>query len=152
MGFGLSIPNGLVFKLTGLPKTRGYTRYPMGIYPVETRWVVGRVCFLAAPFQIGYSYPFPEFTQHFFTLTGLSYNKAMPMLSRVLYTLEQIIRDEGLDFNISEPSRLYNLVSHGSHRFLFKAKPQQPLPLLKTTKNDTCWRNHFFFVRRNTIP
>ncbi|MFS7927823.1 hypothetical protein Hanom_Chr04g00313651 [Helianthus anomalus] len=76
----------------------------------------------------------------------------MPMLWRVLYTLEKIIRDGGLDFNLSELSRLYNLVSHGSHRFLFKAKPQQPLPLLKTTKNDTNWRNQIFFVRRDTIP
>ncbi|MFS7977804.1 hypothetical protein Hanom_Chr10g00908241 [Helianthus anomalus] len=64
-----------------------------------------------------------------------------------VYTLEQIIRDEGLNFNFSELSRLYNLVSHGSQRVLFKAKPQQPPPLLKTTKNDTCWRNQFFFVR-----
>ncbi|MFS7994571.1 hypothetical protein Hanom_Chr12g01107611 [Helianthus anomalus] len=55
----------------------------------------------------------------------------MARLWRVLYTLEQIIRDEGLDFNLLELSHLYNLVSHGSHRFLFKAKPQQPLPLLK---------------------
>ncbi|MFS7914342.1 hypothetical protein Hanom_Chr02g00152261 [Helianthus anomalus] len=76
-------------------------------------------------------------TWHFFTLTGLSYNQTMPMLWRVLYTLEQIIKDEGLDFNLSELAYLYNLVSHDSHRFVFKAKPQQPLPLLKTTKNDT---------------
>ncbi|MFS7947462.1 hypothetical protein Hanom_Chr06g00548571 [Helianthus anomalus] len=40
----------------------------------------------------------------FFTLTGLCYNQAMSMLWRVLYTLEQIIRDEGLDFNLSELS------------------------------------------------
>ncbi|MFS8016470.1 hypothetical protein Hanom_Chr15g01369081 [Helianthus anomalus] len=35
---------------------------------------------------------------------------------------------------------------------MFKAKPQHPLPLLKTTKNDTNSRNQFFFVRRDTIP
>ncbi|MFS7947484.1 hypothetical protein Hanom_Chr06g00548811 [Helianthus anomalus] len=66
---------------------------------------------------------FPRVYTTFFTLTGLCYNQAMLMLWRVLYTLEQIIRDEGLDFNLSELSHLYNLVSHGSHIFLFKAKP-----------------------------
>ncbi|KAM0056634.1 hypothetical protein Hdeb2414_s0006g00220781 [Helianthus debilis subsp. tardiflorus] len=95
------------------------------------------VCFPAALFQIGYSYPFPEFTQRFFTLTGLFDSQYMPMWWRMLYTLEQIIKDEGLDFNLSKLSTLYNLISHGSHKFLFKAKPHQPLPLLKTTKNDT---------------
>ncbi|MFS7938193.1 hypothetical protein Hanom_Chr05g00436501 [Helianthus anomalus] len=63
-----------------------------------------------------------------------------------------IISDEELDFNLSELSRLYNLVYHGSHQFLFKVKPHHPLPLLKTTKNDTSWRNQFFFVRRDTVP
>ncbi|MFS7953308.1 hypothetical protein Hanom_Chr07g00616991 [Helianthus anomalus] len=53
---------------------------------------------------------------------------------------------------MSELSQLYNLVSHGSYRYLFKSKPQQPHPILKTTKNDTHWRNQFFFVRRDSIP
>ncbi|MFS7917849.1 hypothetical protein Hanom_Chr03g00193991 [Helianthus anomalus] len=43
----------------------------------------------------------------------------MPMLWRVLYTVEQIIINEGLDFNLFELSHLYSLVSHGSHRFVF---------------------------------
>ncbi|KAF5795563.1 hypothetical protein HanRHA438_Chr08g0352611 [Helianthus annuus] len=110
------------------------------------------VCFPTIPFQIGYTYPFPDLTQRFFTLTGMCYSQAMPMLWRVLYTIEQIISDEGLDFNISELSHLYSLVSHGSHWFLFKAKPPQPLPILKTTKNDTSWKNQFFFMRRDSIP
>ncbi|KAJ0761649.1 hypothetical protein HanOQP8_Chr04g0152361 [Helianthus annuus] len=110
------------------------------------------VCFPAIPFQIGYIYPFPEFSQRFFTLTGLCYSQAMPMLWRLLYTLEQIISDEGLDFNLSELSHMYALVSHESQRFQFKAKPHQPLPILKTTKNDTSWKNRFFFVRRDSIP
>ncbi|KAM0040810.1 hypothetical protein Hdeb2414_s0012g00398511 [Helianthus debilis subsp. tardiflorus] len=136
-----------------------YTHFPLGTVfrpldsslksdSVSSVWV----CFPAAPFQIGYSYPFPEFTQQFFTLTSTCYSQAMTMLWMVLYTLKQIISDEGLDFNLSELSRLYNLVSHGCHRFQFKAKPQQPHPLLKTTKNDTSWRNQFFFMRRDTIP
>ncbi|KAJ0659744.1 hypothetical protein HanRHA438_Chr14g0651741 [Helianthus annuus] len=76
----------------------------------------------------------------------------MPMLWRVLYTLEQIINKEGLSFGLTELPHLYNLVSHGSHRFLFKAKPQHRLPLLKTTKNETNWKNQFFIVRRDSIP
>ncbi|MFS8007337.1 hypothetical protein Hanom_Chr14g01259841 [Helianthus anomalus] len=76
----------------------------------------------------------------------------MLMVWRVLYTLEHIVEHEGIDIGLSELIRLYNLVSHGSHRYLFKSKPQQPHPILKTTKNDTNWRNQFFFVRRDFIP
>ncbi|MFS7927239.1 hypothetical protein Hanom_Chr04g00306651 [Helianthus anomalus] len=89
------------------------------------------------PFQIGYTYPFPDLTQRCFTLTGLCYSQEMPMLWRVLYTVEQIISNEGIDFNLAELSHLYSLISHGSYQFLFKAKPHQPLLILKTTKNDT---------------
>ncbi|KAJ0523613.1 hypothetical protein HanIR_Chr10g0495751 [Helianthus annuus] len=110
------------------------------------------VPFSAASFQIGFSYPFPAFTQSFFTLTGLCYIQAIPMLWRVIFTLEQIIEHEGIDLGLTELNHLYNLVSHGSYRFLFKAKPQHPHPLLKVTKNDTNWRNRFFFVRRDSIP
>ncbi|MFS7909932.1 hypothetical protein Hanom_Chr02g00100411 [Helianthus anomalus] len=92
------------------------------------------VTFPAAPFQICFSYPFPVFTQSFFTLTGLCYIQAMPMLWRVLFTLEQTIEHEGIDIGLSELSHMYNLVSHGSHRFLFKHKPQQPHPLLKAPR------------------
>ncbi|KAF5756181.1 hypothetical protein HanRHA438_Chr17g0821661 [Helianthus annuus] len=110
------------------------------------------VTFPAAPFQIGFSYPFPAFTQSFFTLTGLCYIQAMPMLWRVLFTLEQITEHGCIDIGLSELSHMYNLVSDGSHHFLFKHKPQKPHPLLKVTKNDTNWRNQFFFVRIDSIP
>ncbi|KAJ0846880.1 hypothetical protein HanRHA438_Chr15g0729871 [Helianthus annuus] len=110
------------------------------------------ITFPAAPFQIGFIYPFPAFTQSFLTLTGLCYTQAMPMVWRVLYTLEHIIEHEGINIGMPELSRLYNLVSHGSHRFLFKHKPQKLHPLLKVTKNDSNWRNQFFFVRRDSIP
>ncbi|MFS7921724.1 hypothetical protein Hanom_Chr03g00240281 [Helianthus anomalus] len=75
----------------------------------------------------------------------------MPMMWRALYTVEQIISNEGIDFNMSELS-YYSLVTHGSHRFLFKAKPHQPLQILKTIKNDTTLKNQFFFVRRDSTP
>ncbi|MFS7904270.1 hypothetical protein Hanom_Chr01g00034151 [Helianthus anomalus] len=44
------------------------------------------VCFPDIPFQIGYIYPFPEFTLRFFTLTGMCYSQAMPMLWGVYFT------------------------------------------------------------------
>ncbi|MFS7992506.1 hypothetical protein Hanom_Chr12g01083011 [Helianthus anomalus] len=47
------------------------------------------VAFPVTPFTIGYTYPFPTFTQSFFSLTGISYIQAMPMIWRVLYTLER---------------------------------------------------------------
>ncbi|KAJ0637333.1 hypothetical protein HanOQP8_Chr17g0672581 [Helianthus annuus] len=71
--------------------------------------------FPATPFLIGFSCPFPAFTQSFFTLTGMCYIQAMPMMWRVLYTLENIIEQEGVEIGMSELSQLYNLVSHGSH-------------------------------------
>ncbi|MFS7893992.1 hypothetical protein Hanom_Chr00s001273g01678301 [Helianthus anomalus] len=78
----------------------------------------------------------------------------MPMVWRVLYTLENIIEQEGIYIyrGLSELSLLYNLVSHGSHCFLFKHKPGQAQPILKTTKIDSNWRNQFFFIRKDSIP
>ncbi|MFS8016780.1 hypothetical protein Hanom_Chr15g01372621 [Helianthus anomalus] len=110
------------------------------------------ITFPAIPFQIGFTYPFLFFTQSFFTLTGLCYVQAMPMVWIVLYTLEHIVEQEGVNICLSELSQLYNLVSHGSHHFLFKSKPQQTHPILKTTKNDSNWRNQFFFIKRDSIP
>ncbi|MFS7977554.1 hypothetical protein Hanom_Chr10g00905311 [Helianthus anomalus] len=81
----------------------------------------------------------------------MCYIHVMPMMWRVLYTLENIIEQEDVEIGVSELSRLYNIVSHGSHRFLFKHKPGQPHPILKTTNNDTHWRNQFFFIRRYSI-
>ncbi|MFS8023851.1 hypothetical protein Hanom_Chr16g01456361 [Helianthus anomalus] len=76
----------------------------------------------------------------------------MPMMWRVLYTLENIIELERIEIGLSELGQLHNLVSHGSYRFLFKHKPRRLYPILKTTKNDTNWRSQFFFVRRDSIP
>ncbi|MFS7934472.1 hypothetical protein Hanom_Chr05g00391921 [Helianthus anomalus] len=103
------------------------------------------VAFPTTPFLIGFSYPFPAFTQSFFALTGMCYIQAMPMMWRVLYTIENIIEQEGIEIGMSELTQLYN-------RFLFKHKPGDPHPILKTTKNDTHWKSQFFFVRRDSIP
>ncbi|KAJ0814364.1 hypothetical protein HanPSC8_Chr00c688g0809481 [Helianthus annuus] len=115
---------------------------------VSDAWIT----FPAAPFVIGFNYPFPALTQAFFTLTGICYIQVMPMMWRVFYTLENIIEQEGVEIRMSELSYMYNLVSHDSYRFLFKHKPGQAHPILKTTKNDSHWRNQFFFVKRDSIP
>ncbi|KAJ0618296.1 hypothetical protein HanLR1_Chr02g0049321 [Helianthus annuus] len=110
------------------------------------------VAFPVTPFAIGYKYPFPAFTQAFFSLTGISYIQAMPMIWRVLYTLERIIEQEGIDLGMAELGELYDLTTSGSHRYLFKRRPGEEHPIFKATKNDTNWKRRFFFVRRDTIP
>ncbi|KAJ0533504.1 hypothetical protein HanIR_Chr09g0409111 [Helianthus annuus] len=110
------------------------------------------VAFPVTPFMIGYSYPFPQFTQSFFSLTGICYIQAMPMIWRVLYTLERIIEQEGIDLGMSELGEMYDLTTFGSHRYLLKRKAGEEHPVFKATKNDTNWKRRFFFVRRDTIP
>ncbi|KAJ0681769.1 hypothetical protein HanPI659440_Chr16g0639811 [Helianthus annuus] len=110
------------------------------------------VAFPVTPFTIGYTYPFPAFTQSFFSLTGISYIQAMPMIWRVLYTLERIIEQEGIDLGMAELPEMYDLTTFGSCRYLFKQKAGEDHPVLKVTKNDTNWKRRFFFVRRDTIP
>ncbi|KAJ0486946.1 hypothetical protein HanHA89_Chr14g0585141 [Helianthus annuus] len=111
-------------------------------------WVI----FPATPFIIGYSYPFPAFTQSFFSLTGISYIQAMPMIWRVLYTFERIIEQMGIDLGMAELAALYDLTTFGSHRYLLKRKAGEDHPVLKVTKNDTNWKRRFFFVRRDSLP
>ena len=110
------------------------------------------VAFPVTPFTIGYSYPFPAFTQSFFSLTGMSYIQAMPMIWRVLYTLERIIEQGGIDLGMAELAEMYDLTTFGSCRYLLKRKAGQDHPVLKVIKNDTNWKRRFFFVRRDTIP
>ncbi|MFS7970189.1 hypothetical protein Hanom_Chr09g00818111 [Helianthus anomalus] len=61
----------------------------------------------------------------------------MPMIWRVLYTLERIIEREGINLGMSELAEMYDLVSHGSHQYLFKHKPGEEHPIFKAAKNDT---------------
>ncbi|KAJ0861986.1 hypothetical protein HanPSC8_Chr12g0512951 [Helianthus annuus] len=110
------------------------------------------VAFPVTPFLIGYSYPFPQFTQSFFSLTGICYIQAMPMIWRVLYTLERIIEQEGIDVGMAELAEMYDLTTFGPHRYLFKRKAGEDHPVFKVTKNGTNWKRRFFFVRRDTIP
>ncbi|KAJ0867053.1 hypothetical protein HanRHA438_Chr12g0558711 [Helianthus annuus] len=71
---------------------------------------------------------------------------------RVLYTLERIIEQEGIDLGMAELGEMYDLTTFGSHRYLFKRKAGEDHPVFKVTKNDTNWKRRFFFVRRDSIP
>ncbi|MFS7906140.1 hypothetical protein Hanom_Chr01g00055781 [Helianthus anomalus] len=70
------------------------------------------VCFLAYPFSIGHRYPFPAFISRFFELTGLSYIQTMPMVWRVLVTLDQIKSCHIPDLCIEDLPIAYRLWSH----------------------------------------
>ncbi|KAM0010976.1 hypothetical protein Hdeb2414_s0068g00769191 [Helianthus debilis subsp. tardiflorus] len=106
------------------------------------------VAFPVTPFLIGYSYPFPQFTQSFFSLTGICYIQAMPMIWRVLYTLERIIEQEGIDLGMAELAEMYDLTTFGSHRYLFKRKAGEDHPVFKVTKNDTNWKRRLLAFKK----
>ncbi|KAF5786764.1 hypothetical protein HanXRQr2_Chr10g0444851 [Helianthus annuus] len=108
------------------------------------------VCFFAYPFSIGLRYPFPAFISCFFELTGLSFSQTMPMVWRVLVTLEQIKASHMLNLCIEDLPMAYRLRSHGSSRFLLFSISKDPL-ILKATKNEDKWRRKFFFVKRDSI-
>ncbi|KAJ0809050.1 hypothetical protein HanPI659440_Chr01g0010341 [Helianthus annuus] len=108
------------------------------------------VCFLAYPFSIGLRYPFPTFISCFFELTGLSYAQTIPLVWRVLVTLDQIKSRHMPDFCIEDLPIAYRLRSHGSIRFLLFSTSKDPL-ILKATKNKDDWRQKFYFVKRDSI-
>ncbi|KAM0055880.1 hypothetical protein Hdeb2414_s0006g00211271 [Helianthus debilis subsp. tardiflorus] len=108
------------------------------------------VCFLAYPFSIGLRYPFPVFISRFFELTDLSYAQTMPMVWRVLVTLEQIKSRHVPDLCIEDLPISYRLRSHGSSLFLLFSTSKDPL-ILQATKNKDDWRRKFFFVKRDSI-
>ncbi|KAM0070940.1 hypothetical protein Hdeb2414_s0001g00019121 [Helianthus debilis subsp. tardiflorus] len=108
------------------------------------------VCFLAYPFSIGLRYPFPAFISRFFELTGLSYAQTIPMVWRVLVTLDQIRSRFIPNLCIEDLPIAYRLRSHGNSRFLLFSTSKNPL-VLKATKNKERWQRKFFFVKRDSI-
>ncbi|KAJ0922584.1 hypothetical protein HanPSC8_Chr05g0205601 [Helianthus annuus] len=108
------------------------------------------VCFFAYPFSIGLQYPFSPFISRFFELTGLSFAQTMPMVWRVLATLERIKARHMPDLCIEDLPMAYRLRSHGSSRFLLFSISKDPL-ILKATKNEDKWRRKFFFVKKDSI-
>ncbi|MFS8017842.1 hypothetical protein Hanom_Chr15g01385151 [Helianthus anomalus] len=108
------------------------------------------VCFSAYPFSIGIRYPFSAFISRFFELTGLNYAQIMPMVWRVLVTLDQIKARHMPDLCIEDLPIVYRLRSHGNNRFLLFSTSKNPL-ILKATKNEDQWQRKFFFVNRDSI-
>ncbi|KAJ0940085.1 hypothetical protein HanRHA438_Chr02g0079351 [Helianthus annuus] len=70
----------------------------------------------------------------------------MPMVWRVLVTLDQSKARHVPDRCIEELLIAYRLRSHGSSRFLLFSTSEDPL-ILKATKNEDDWRRKFFFVK-----
>ncbi|MFS7953313.1 hypothetical protein Hanom_Chr07g00617051 [Helianthus anomalus] len=61
----------------------------------------------------------------------MCYNQATSMLWRVLYTLEHIISEVGLDFNLSELSRMTNChTPKMSHRTIKRSGDGSWCPLI----------------------
>ncbi|KAI3683101.1 hypothetical protein L1987_83601 [Smallanthus sonchifolius] len=67
------------------------------------------ICFHYYPFTLGLSYPFPPLTTEFFKLTGRCYSQIMPMVWRILISLERLNRSHSLTIGIPELSDTYNL-------------------------------------------
>lgn len=65
------------------------------------------VCFPEYPFTLGLSYPFPDLILDFFKLTGLSFPQLMPMASRLLFTIDWLNHNFGLDIDLPELSLFY---------------------------------------------
>ncbi|MFS8025988.1 hypothetical protein Hanom_Chr16g01481651 [Helianthus anomalus] len=74
----------------------------------------------------------------------------MPIVWRVLVTLDQIKARHVPDLCIEDFPIAYRLRSHGSTRFLlFSTSKDRLIP--KATKNEDDWRRKFFFVKRYSI-
>lgn len=109
------------------------------------------VCFPAYPFSIGIKYPFPTLFNEFFSTTGICYSQTMPMVSRVLSVLQNVIDSHDLQLGIPEIAQTYNLRTHGNHYFLLQTKTKR-LPLVaRATQNDYNWKSRFFFVARDSL-
>ncbi|MFS7964328.1 hypothetical protein Hanom_Chr08g00748951 [Helianthus anomalus] len=74
----------------------------------------------------------------------------MPMVWRVLVTLEQIKARHMPNLCIEDLSMAYRLRSHGSSRFLLFSISKDLL-ILKATKNEDKWKRKFFFVKKDSI-
>ncbi|MFS7917146.1 hypothetical protein Hanom_Chr03g00185571 [Helianthus anomalus] len=74
----------------------------------------------------------------------------MPMVWRVLVTLDQIRSRHSPDLFIEDLPIAYRLRSHGNKCFLLFSISKNPL-ILKATKNEDKWQRKFFFVKRDSI-
>ncbi|MFS7945684.1 hypothetical protein Hanom_Chr06g00527121 [Helianthus anomalus] len=82
----------------------------------------------------------------FFLTTGLSFAQTMPMVWRVLLTLNHIKTFYVSDLCIEDLPIAYRLRSHGNTRFLLFSTSNNPL-ILKASINEDGWKRKFFFVK-----
>ncbi|MFS7963311.1 hypothetical protein Hanom_Chr08g00736611 [Helianthus anomalus] len=76
----------------------------------------------------------------------------MPLLWRILFTLDRLNCTHSLDITLSEIADVYELRTYGTSRFTFRIKPGQYSLVSKTKHNEKDWRTRFLFVRRDSIP
>ncbi|MFS7893959.1 hypothetical protein Hanom_Chr00s001241g01677491 [Helianthus anomalus] len=74
----------------------------------------------------------------------------MPMVWRVLVTLDRIKSRFTPDLCVEDLSMAYLLRSHGNNRFLLFSTSKNPL-ILRATKNEEKWKQKFFFLKRDSI-
>ncbi|KAJ0785917.1 hypothetical protein HanOQP8_Chr02g0048891 [Helianthus annuus] len=74
----------------------------------------------------------------------------MPMVWRVLLTLNQIKTFHVPDLCIEDLPITYRLRSHGNDRFFLFSTFSNPL-VIKASRNEDGWQRKFFFVKRDSI-
>ncbi|MFS7961490.1 hypothetical protein Hanom_Chr08g00715661 [Helianthus anomalus] len=108
------------------------------------------ICFLVYPFSFGLRYLFPEFIMEFFRTTGLFFDQTMPMVWRVLLTLNQIKTFHVPNLCIEDLPIAYRLRSHDNCRFLLFSTSNNPL-ILKASRKEDGWQCKFLFVKLDSI-
>ncbi|MFS7937121.1 hypothetical protein Hanom_Chr05g00423891 [Helianthus anomalus] len=86
------------------------------VYFISVIWV----CFLAYPFTLGPTYLFPPLITEFFEITKLCYSQVMPIIWRILLTLEYYNPSYPLSIGIPELAYAYNIETMTSPVLYFK--------------------------------
>ena len=115
---------------------------------VSPNWIA----FAEYAFTLGLTYPCSSIVSDFFTVTGLSFIQAMPIIWRVLYWINLLNENKKLNIGVEELASVYDLQTYGSSRFLFKVKLGRNHLVLKSKQNDGPWKERYFFVKRASIP
>jgi hypothetical protein len=110
------------------------------------------VCFLQFPFTIGMSYPFSPLVNQFFEKTKLAYSQTMPMIWRILHSIDLLNKQKGLVIGLPELAACYQLRTHGHSRFVLQSRDGTRQMIPRSSHNDSDWKRKFFFVKRASIP
>ena len=110
------------------------------------------VCFPEYPFTLGLRNPFPDLIMDFFELTGLCFPQLMPMAWRLLFTIDRLNHNFGVNIGLPGLSLVYQLRTHGHSRFVLQRRSDRVALVPNVTMNENERRNKFFFVKRSSIP